>query len=465
MRVRPILAVATKSCARQWLSQTFLGSPKRSRVGGSSDSPNIKFGFLLIVLLWGTQGVIYALDANALNADESTLFSGEHVSSTSMSIEPMETFGDKRSVSFSGHLDSLTAYAVNRDWASGRGAFSSNLLSSYNQADLFLDVRLSKGMKLYTDASITSLPSAVSTASASTVAFDVKEMFVDFNVDKQLYIRSGKQFMQWGRTYFWNPVDFVNNSQRSFFNLDAVRAGIYGTRLNWPLGQSQNAYAFFDMTGATNLTDLALLLRYEWLAGTSEWGLSVWNKYQQVTRYGVDTSTQFLGSDLSGELALSSGTNQSVISGSTVAPIRDRWVLSSTLGLSQTLNWERPNRISVHEEVFYNGAAYYDNILADPLRYALLTANNLYTANQLSAWYGAAFVSIGDFPSHGNTFTFNVLQNGVDASGVVSVGLSCQVVDGLVLNPSVAAYYGAANTEYLISGYGLAFLMQAVLTF
>ncbi len=401
--------------------------------------------------------------------DESALFADESSLVTSANPGEIAVFGDQHSVAFSGRLDSFSTYGVNRQWLAGTGSFASNVLLTYTQADLFLDVRLPKGVKAFADVSLTNLPAAVSTASASTVAFDIKEMFIDFNLDRSIYVRTGKQFIQWGRAYFWNPVDFINREQRNFFNLNAVRSGVYGVRVHAPFGQDHNAYLFIDMTNANNLDDFAFLARADWLMGATEIGSSVWGANQKTFSYGLDFSSPLWGFDGSGELVLSYGSNQNKIveSGSSLvlASTQGQWIPVAVLGLSRQLHWERPNRINLRAELFYNGDGYGDNILLRADKKALLIASGLYRANYLSKLYGAAFVSVSEFPGRSSSLSFNLIQNAIDGSGIAVLGLNQSITDGFQMSPSLALYYGDASSEYLLSGYSLAFIVQALLTF
>ena len=48
----------------------------------------------------------------------------------------------------------------------------------------------------------------------------------------------------------------INIEKRSFFDLDYLRTGTYGTRLHIPFGYAENIYFFLNYNQADNLDDL-----------------------------------------------------------------------------------------------------------------------------------------------------------------------------------------------------------------
>lgn len=425
-------------------------------------------GLFLSILLTATvflwPSVLTAQDDPAndpLFFDESQLFSEENIVTPPVSAQSEATplYTDLRSVGFSGRLATYAIYGADRDWLFGRGGrFDDNDLTILTEADFFIDIRLQKEVKAFIDVGLLNFadPDGLATDNVLTTLIDIKEFFVDMNIDRALYIRSGKQFLKWGRTFFWNPVDFVNTDQKDFLNLNQIRSGVYGVRLHAPMGVERNAYMFVKTADADNLDDFSWLGKYEFLTNGSEIGVSVLLKPRQASRFGVDLSSRIQEWNIAFETAVSYGSNTprvGMTNGQIVTDVpAGQWILESALNLSRAWNWERPDRIQFSYEVFYNGDGYSYNILDDPDKAAYLFANGLYQPNYLSTWYHAAFVTISEFPTHSTTLTLNGIQNLVDFSAILSAGLDYIVTDGFTVGVQLSAFIGQNNSEYLLAG-------------
>lgn len=414
--------------------------------------------FLLIMAFLTSSSVL------AENIDESALFDDASQLVETSKTTDIPVFSDQRSVGFSGRIDSFTAVQAGEEALKGHASDSS--VYSLNQADLFLDIRLPNQVKAFADLSV--LSASTSATDNANVLADIKELFVDFNVDKKVYVRTGKQFIRWGRGYFWNPVDFLNTNRINFLNREALRSGVTGTRIHIP-GKTKNTYVFINMNEAERLDQCEFLLKEDCLIGATELGFSMWGKPHQAARFGLDWSTHKFGLDISGEYAYENQKNwQYVTTVSDSAVLKsgdDFWTSSAVLTLQKQFRWQRPNRITAVYECYYNGRGYDSDILKDPEMKALLFANNSYQANYLSTAYHAVFLSIKEFPTYATTFSINILQNLVDKSALASLGLGYTVTDGLQLNTSLLVYTGNESTEYGLSGAKTAVIFQGVLTF
>jgi hypothetical protein len=362
---------------------------------------------LLIIILFFSSSI------HATENEEELFNEASSIIATTNSKD-ISLFNAVKSVSFSGKIDSFQLY--------------SNKLFSYTQADLFLDVRLPKEIKAFADVSFLTTPQT-SSSNTSGVYADIKELFVDYNIDRNAYIRTGKQFIKWGRGYFWNPVDFINQSRPNFLNLEAVRSGVTGVRFHVPRSNQENAYVFIDTSRAENLKDIAAVAKYEGLIGNSEWGASIWAQSERASKFGLEFSSHFLDIDWVGETAMQT-------------TIKTPSVL---IGASKQFNWERPNRITLHYETFYSGLGY--------------------SANVTKNVYHAAFISISEFPFYPTTFNCNLIQNLTDGSGILTTGLNYTIVEGLSLNNAVIFYFGSKESEFKKNNDSVALLIQGILTF
>ena len=371
-----------------------------------------------------------------------------------------DLYNEQKSVNLTGQFQFDSNYSINRDWMQGKGAFADNKLRTYTHGDFYLDIRLKKDIKAFLDLGIANVSSKISTDNSSTSLADIKELFVDFNIERKIYMRIGKQYLQWGRNYFWNPVDLVNIERKNFLNLNASLAGTYGTRLYLPFGAGQNLYFFANSNEANNLDKFALVTKYEFLAGDTEYGLSMWTKKGKTPVYAVDFSTNKINWDITGEISFSKGstfTRMEIEKGSLVTKsITDKLVAKAALNLSHSFKWEKANRINFSYEIFYNGAGYSENIFKNKEKKEYLFHTNLYIPNHHAQLYHACFFSIADFPYRYTKFSLNGIQNLVDYSGIISTGLSYQITHGFEVATKLAVYFGDDNSEFMNDGYGLA---------
>lgn len=424
------------------------------------------FAILAVTLFSVGTSVVFADEI----LDPEAVFDTNAVQAATANAPSVEVgYDNQKSVSFSGQLNATGGLLLNRDWMSGKTSVDSNKTLQYTEGDFFLDLRYPNGLKAFLDVALLHSSSAVSTANPYDTTLTVKELFVDYHVDRKVYVRSGKQFVTWGRSYFWNPVDFVNRNKKNFLDLSAIRSGIVGTRIDIPLGTDQNLYFFLDQDGVSTPKNFALVSKADLTWEDVAIGLSIWTKYHAVTQYGLDWSTRLWDWNVSQEVALSQGsntprmieTNGDLAIGS--AP--NTWQARTTLSLMRQFNWERTNRISNTLEIFYNGDGYTANVLENADKSAFLQANRLITANQLSTWYAAYFVIISEFPTHDQSLAVNGIINGIDGSSVISTQLTHNFSSDFSISALVAMINGSKTTEYGLSGDGLRVQAQTQLKF
>lgn len=422
----------------------------------------------IVLLLLGT--ILFPGNALAetVNDPEAVFDTTTSVSSTnSQSVSP--GYNDQKSVNFSGQLQATGGFLLNRDWMSGKGNAANNQTLQVTEGDFLLDLRYPNGLKAFIDASVLHSSAPISTANASDTSLGIKEFFVEYHVNHQIYVRTGKQFAVWGRSYFWNPVDFVNRNRQDFYNLTALQSGVVGTRLDFPMGTDSNLYFFLDQDGVTNPKDLAGVAKADLTWGNLAVGFSIWSRYRAVTQYGFDWSTNIWNWNVSSEFAISHGSNQLRMIDSPDGPVVGRapsaWQARSTLTLMRQWNWERPNRITGTLEMFYNGDGYSTNVLDNPETATYLQTHNLIASNQLSSFYSAAFVTVSEFPTHDQSCAINGLLNAIDGSNVLSAQMTHNFSTDFNISALIANLSGGQNTEYGRSGAGVRVQAQTTLKF
>jgi hypothetical protein len=431
--------------------------------------------------------------------DEDALFGGEETvvdvakveaASVSSNIE-----GD--SVSLSGIIYDRTTYSMKRDWFAGDSDFKVNSLLAYIQGDLMLDIRLRKNIKAFVNLSAyyspqgqrsartfseivmgTNFKPVTNTSSyfetVNTLVF-FKEFFLDANLARAVYFRVGKQVLQWGRGYFWNPTDLINIQRKDFFNMSYNREGAYGLKLHVPFGTAVNLYSFADFSGSDNFDTFAMAGKAEFLLGATEFALSAWGKKHSLSVYGLDFSSRIWEFDVWGEFAASYGDNRARLK---VAPsafpglydftpyqVLGRWVGRASLGLSTAFDIETPDRLTLTAEFFWNSEGYTENMLSTSkkaqlfpfgpqysLRDAFFSTPGVYTPGQYGRYYAAVFASFSKFFVQDLTWTVNALANLNDFSGVLSTGWFWAAVYNFNIGLSLNAFLGGSDTEYGMSG-------------
>jgi hypothetical protein len=387
----------------------------------------------------------------AQSIDEAQLFQSTESIQKVESSDLSDAAIEKESTTFTGQLFSRTLYSMARS-----GHWDSNSLVSYSQANIFMDTRLQRGTKVFLNIELSQLASANATLGSIAT---IREIFLDFNINREIYVRTGKQVLQWGRSYFWNPTDLVNTEHRDFFQLNRYRDGSYGTRVHVPIGAAQNIYVFLSQQNATNIDKIAVAAKYEFLVGNSEIGLSTWQKRNAVSLYGIDFSSRLGDLDIKGESAFSYGENtprvRMVDDTVTLYTIRGEWTNKSSLTIQKNWDWELPERLSLTGELFFNSHGYTQSTFANSQIKAALFSNNLYIPNMNNQWYGSIFSTISKFPISEMTLGFNILSNLSDASNITGCSLAYSPLAHLTFSGSVYGYWGDPHGEYTYAGNNL----------
>lgn len=434
---------------------------------------------------WAILGLIFFLLPGgaswAEEVDEASLFSGEEgliESEGSLQQNLSNTF-EKESVTFSGRVMARGVYHMSREWLYEEGRFDTNQLSNASEGDFFIDVRLKNGVKGYVNVAIETiaqepqpfLGAGVETESESesfreTEAWGsdteerVKEFFIDANAGRKAYFRIGKQVLKWGRTYFWNPTDFINIEKREFLDMNRYREGVYGARLHVPFGSQQNLYLFTNFSSANNMDGVAMAGKYEFLIRNTELAFSAWHKSRTGNAVGFDFSTTLLGIYVNSETSFHHQDESVSIEGAwDHAALRkeknkDAWRMS--LGLTKTFDYELSDRITFTYECFYNGGGYEENLFNDAAATALLLLNDLYEPNHHGVYYSALFGSINKYPIPDMILNLNILSNMDDGSFVIVPGFSYEPVDHFIVSFNLDIFAGPENAEYTFLNTGVA---------
>ncbi len=322
------------------------------------------FNFLFIILSM--------LSAKAGEIDENQLFADTNmVIDSSKIVEQQLTQGTAEAthVGFSGSINSVADLGFSRSFFN---SFSQSQItpSAYILGNLLLDVRLPNDVKAFGNVE-TNYKS-----DSSLVKLSLQELFIDANIKRKIYFRTGKQVLQWGTCYFWNPTDLINIERKSIVPQIGYMEGVYGVKMHIPFGTRYNVYGFIDMNKMTSIDSVAGSFRTEMLLGTTEIGAELWGKRNREPVFGIDFSTSIYDFEINGELSLESGRNHTKINigssetiyqfllrsqtGNTAAvesTIGNKPVSKICIGISKSFDlFDIKDRIRVLSEFYFNQA-------------------------------------------------------------------------------------------------------------
>lgn len=375
-------------------------------------------------------------------------------------------------VSFTGEITAVSLYSWNNpagSWFSPAGdGVKKQAIQSSIAADLFLDIRFKKGDKAFLNLEIKK--TAAETTETAKPPEDgnnlrLKEFFLDFSWQRRVYFRVGKQFLQWGRGYFWNPTDLINVEMKDLLDPEEKREGNYGLKVTVPCGLTRSACLYIRMEGVEDPAALPVAGKYTFLTGNTEMAVSGWFKQGFAPVYGFEVSTRLFRTDFRGELSLSCGENKPRLDYETLTPVKldKEWVYAAAVGFTKTFDHkEVKERFSFTGEYYYNHTGYTRNIFTrimevpDPAQRLSLQTEYLsryYQPYRNSRHYLAFLASMRRFIKTDLTFQANGVVNLVDGSAVLGVGVSYRpVFSGWWVDLSISGYTGEKNTEATFLG-------------
>ena len=167
---------------------------------------------------------LYAQDKFDVNEDE--FFSNpDTVVQKENPVDPgLENFINKKSLGISGEILSVFPFMATRDYVMN-GNSESNEFNPYMFGNVDFDARLPRNYKGFANIDAEYHPDT-----DESDAY-IRELFVDFNLSNKVYFRAGKQVLQWGRCYLWNPTDVINIEKTSFLTRVQSREGTYGLKM------------------------------------------------------------------------------------------------------------------------------------------------------------------------------------------------------------------------------------------
>jgi len=416
------------------------------------------FSFFLLAASWIAAQEI-ATDEGALFADSSQMVDSASMVRTDTASAPG---AEKKSVGISGNILALMQGGLMRSYFETPDVAQSST-SGLAVGNAALDVRLLRGYKAYADLEWMHSGSASAGTGAS---WRVPEMFLDVNIAHKAYFRAGKQVLQWGRGYFFNPTDLINVERKTFFRRIGSREGVFGIKTHIPFGTDVNLYGFVDADGVQRPDSLAGAGKIEFLWGGTEMALMAWKGGDRDPVFGADFSSRVFGWDVTGEAALYPTFTASRFYFQGVTPIfikeQKDWTPRAAVGLGRSFDMNGiPNRLMTVAEYYYNHPGDARSRVPHPagfipgyspaLAMALLAQSGLYEPNSYSRHYAAFFATFARFIRSDISLTFNTIGNFNQKCALISGGMSYRDLNDFSLSLLVNGMAGPDNTEYTFS--------------
>jgi hypothetical protein len=385
-------------------------------------------------------------------------------------------------VSFSGDLWSTGQASWRRGGLDTTGGSGAQLVG-----DATVEARLSTGSRALATFEVDH------DATGDSSSFHVREMFVDGNVGGVLWLRGGKQVLQWGRGILWTPTDLVNVEGRTLVARAGAREGASGLRLQVPVGQTANLYGFVNLAHVSASDSLSAAWRAEAAVGPAEVAVSGWHKKDAPTALGIDGSTGILGWDVQAGALWLSGDLQArpVVDGSgywNLARDDSRQQVRAGGGIGRSFTvLGVPDRLRLDFEGLWQSDPLGSGVLKDRTRRdwapafqgaptslvvngvpvqvtkpspstdesGFMLAHGLYTPNQLSWGYLAGMASFQQFVVQDLTLTLQALGNLEDGSGLGTAALSWRTFRGFSVSLTGYWFWGRSrDEETFLSGSG-----------
>lgn len=344
--------------------------------------------------------------------------------------------------------------------------------------DTYLDSRVNDRVRAYARGRLTYNPLAnaggASTAgggqsglgglgmanpSTDEVRASLTQLWLKFDIDRKVFITAGRQFVRWGATRFWNPVDVLNTTRFNPLLFFDDRVGPTMIKAHVPIESlGWNLYAILLAEDAARLEQLGAALRAEAVIGQVELGVSTVAHKGQDPKIGVDISAGIWDFDLTGEAALWFPHGQD-----------PTW--QASLGLSWTWAYGEDDTLTLGAEYFHNPSGVNaDAVVKRFVDYAVASAAGtaatppafmpMYTGQDYVGAL-AAVMSPGSWSD--GMITALTLWNLTDHSGTAQLNLSTRVLTDLTIELYAGGSFGDGEFRGYVPKLKQAFAPMAAL--
>lgn len=286
------------------------------------------------------------------------------------------------------------------------------------------------------------------------------QVWLRFDIARQVFLTVGKQHVKWGTSRFWNPTDFLSPQRRNPLQVFDVRTGASMVKVHVPWeerGWNFYAIALLDNVGPSDvLGELGFASRAEILLGNTEIGADAVFRLGRKPRFGFDVSTPLGPFDAYGEIALRGQPDSPLWrrrAGADDDAVRpqdfERYLPEgpspqASGGLTYTWAYNENDTVTVGAEYFYNSLG-----TDDARIYPWLIFNGEFTPFYLGRHYAGAYAVLAAPGSWENTtFVLSALGNLSDRSFVSRLDVTQRVLSYLSVEAFVSGHFGNDRGEF-----------------
>ncbi|MEM7734730.1 MAG: hypothetical protein AAF267_02985 [Deinococcota bacterium] len=286
--------------------------------------------------------------------------------------------------------------------------------------------------------------------------FDLREAFADVDIDNIVFIRAGKQTINWGVGVFFSPANLINIERIDPEDTSAELAGPVAIKAQLPLGVNNlTGYLLTDDFESDDNIGIAGL--YEFLFEGYE--ITVGSVYRYDAPWAVMATATGELADVTvyGEAVLEGNSDKVFLTEDATgldASTSDDVFFSGTLGARFTTSTEDDRyTLSAGAQYFFNGQGYGDtSIFTDnPAAVSGLVADGTLSISDLTErgkHYAALSLSSPDVNFSDITPSVFWLGNLSDGSGFATATARYEITDDLSTSLQYRFNYGAEGAEY-----------------
>ena len=330
---------------------------------------------------------------------------------------------------------------------------------------------------------------------------NLEEFFIEFNLKRTIFIRTGKQKIKWGTGRIWNPTDSLNVIKKDPFNRQLDREGVSLTKFNMPLfGSIGNFYIFALHNDVKKYEDfgggsrLEVSFSNDYFAGEVSSSFVARKKYKPI--WNFDFSLGFLDFELYGEISWTYGSNykyyklnETALSSTDLFilddekneriknKVRTKWVA----GLSYQLEYNENDNLYIYMEYFRNeeGLKKEDYVphlfqmthdryyLGEHYGALLLSLPEPWSLEDISfSLYNVVNISDAFSKNENNEYdTFLNKDNISDVSFVNGFSIGISLIDDLSISTLFLYHHGNEGSEFALGGQKFSFETSLTFTF
>jgi hypothetical protein len=346
--------------------------------------------------------------------------------------------------------------AINLDLGSGNEeAVSSGLVNLSTR--LFLDARPTSDFRAF-------LKLDGNYSSETGLSVSLREMFADITVFDTVFLRAGKQAINWGVGLFFSPANLINIERIDPENAGEELAGPVSLKGQLPIGTS-NLTSYLLMEDLEDGTNFSAAVRYEFLFRRSE--ITTGLVYQVNGPWAAMATITGAIKDVTvfAEAVAQGNTDRMFVvedgAGGYLASTSDGLFASGTVGGRFSYNTEDDRfNVNAAAQYLFNGLGYDNSRLfsEDPSALSFLLGQvalgNISPSDLLDRGHHNAALSVSSRDIGGTDVTpsFFWLSNLSDGSGLITAGLAYSGIEFVTVNLDYRIFYGPTGAEYSVTG-------------